>query len=488
VATEKSSAQGTSATGAPARDAELSRRSAAVGWLASLALHAAIGALVYATGVAPDYGFEFQLPSEIEIGLTEATEVEAVAPPPEPAPEAPAASGAGSGLDGGVAYDASRADAGPPPDAARRRRRPDAAVDPDAGALVAETAESGEARPVAFLPAGGQIALRLDLDRVRASPVRADVERLLAEIPDWQALLGGSGVDPVRDLSRVLVATPNLQRSSLVVAGKLSDEAGAPRAIVERMIVAGGATPAWEEIEGVSSADWPNPDATPRRVAIVGDRHFVIARPEDLPRVLAIAAARSVGAGEDDAPEGPRETPADALVALPEGAAISIEVEGARNYIRRSPCVVPTRLRVRVEEQDAEVRVSLRAVFDTEDESQSAAECFDTLRDRALGNPFVAFVGMAGPLGALELGAEGTALDASTRLTYAQVRRLLELARGFLRRPPPPTPPSTPPPAGEPGPASPFVPPPAVPPPVVSPAPVPPPPIPPPPPPPPPPL
>lgn len=476
MATEKSSAPGPLA-----REAALARRSATVGWLASLVVHAAIGAFVYASGVAPDYGFEFQLPSEIEIGLTEATEVEAVAPPPpEAAPEPTSASGAGSGLDGGVPYDASIADAGPPPDAARRRRRPDASIDPDAGPLVAEAAEDGEARPVAFLPAGGQIALRLDLDRVRASPVRTDVERLLAEVPDWQALLGASGVDPVRDLSRVLVATPNLQRSSLVVAGKLSDEAESPRAIVERMITAGGGTPTWEDAEGVSAADWPNPDATPRRVAIVGERHFVIARPEDLPRVLAIAAARSAGAGEEEGSEVPREAPADALVALPEGAAISLEIEGARSYIRRSPCVVPTRLRARVEEQESEVRVSLHAVFDTEDESRSAAECFDELRDRALGNPFVAFVGLAGPLGALELGAEGSALDASTRLSYAQVRRLLELARGFLRRPPPTT--ATPPPQGGEAGASPYVPPPAVPPPVIAPAPVPPPPAPPPPP------
>jgi hypothetical protein len=466
-----------SGLGRLAADATLARRSASIGWAISLVLHASIGVLVYATGQAPDYGFEFQLPSVIEIGLTEATEVD-TAPAPEPAaePASASASGSGSGLDGGVPYDASFVEAGPPPDAARRRRRPDAAVEQDAGPLVASGEGEGPRSPVAFLPAGGQIALRLDIDRVRASPVRAEVERLLAEIPDWQALLGASGVDPVRDLSRVLVATPNLQRSSIVLAGALSSEAASPREIVERMITAAGGTPSWEELDGAVSADWPNPDATPRRVAIVGDRHFVIARGEDLPRVLAIAAARRAARGEDGEPD---VSAADALLALPEGAAISLEIEGARNYIRRSPCVVPTRLRARIEEQGQDVRVSLHAVFPSDDEAASAAQCFDDLRARALGNPFVAFVGMAGPLGALTLDAEGSGLDASTRLSYGQVRRLLDLARGLVRRPPPPPPPTTDP-AGPSGPAQgteapPELVPPPVPPPAVPPPPVPPP-------------
>jgi hypothetical protein len=460
-----------------AADAMLARRSTSIGWLVSLALHAMVGLLFYATGQAPDYGFEFQLPSVIEIGLTEATEVEAPPVPEVPStPEPAAASAAGSGLDGGVPHDASVVDAGPPPDAARRRRRPDAATDPEA--LVASGDGEGARSPVAFLPAGGQIALRLDLDRVRASPVRPEVERLLAEIPDWQAILGASGVEPIRDLSRVLVATPNLQRSSLVIAGALSAEAGGPREIVERMIEAAGGASAWEDVDGVPSTDWPSPDA-PRRVAIVGERHFVIARGEDLPRVLAIAAARRAAQPEDATA---RASAADALLALPDGAAITIEVEGARNYIRRSPCVVPTRLRARVDEDRGDVQVSLHAVFPSDEESASAARCFDDLRARALGNPFVAFVGMAGPLGALEIVADGVTLDARTRLSYAQVRRLLDLARGMVRRPPPPSPPPFP--VGGADPSSPAgsaeppppVPPPPVPPPPVAPPPVPPPP------------
>ncbi len=459
--------EGSSALTRLARDAELSRRSAVLGWSASALLHTCAIALVFVNVAPPDPGFEFTIPSQIELGLTDEVEIEVPPPPvaaePHPDPSAAASAGPGSGLDGGVPYDASYVEAGIPHDAPRRRRR-DAAIDPDAGPLLASGEGDPDRPPVAFLPAGGQIALRIDIDRVRSSPVRTDVEGLLAAIPDWQAILGASGVEPVQDLSRVLVATPDLQRRSLVIAGRLAADSEAPEVIVERMIVAGGGTPSWEEQDGVRAADWPNPDATPRRVAIVGDRHFVIARGEDLPRVLAIAAARA----SEDAPRAqgaPQQSAADALLMLPDGAAITIEVEGVRSYVRRSPCPIPTRLRARADERDDVVDVSLHASYPSDEESAEAQRCFETLRDRYAANPLVAFMGMATVLGHLEIAATGPTLDASTQLTYSQVRRILDQVQGMLRRPPPvsPVPPPAPGASSAEAPVTPVPPPPVVP-------------------------
>ena len=58
------------------------------------------------------------------------------------------------------------------------------------------------------------------MKRVRESPLGPDVTSFLRGVPDWQLLLEGSGIDPVSDLDRLLVATPNLQRSKLVLAGQ----------------------------------------------------------------------------------------------------------------------------------------------------------------------------------------------------------------------------------------------------------------------------
>lgn len=421
--------------------------------LTSALVHALFVLVVLTLETPFDSGFEFSIPVEVELGLTDAQEVEA-APAPEsaPPPEAPSASegqggqAVGDGLDGGVPSDAGPGDGGRP-DAGRRRRR-DAGL--DAGPLVASAGGDGGS-PVAFLPAGAQIALRIDMDRIRSSPLRTEVERLLAAIPDWDAVLGGSGIEPVQDLSRVLIATPNFQRQNIVVAGRLTDEAPAPREVAERVAEASGHTLEWTEEEGIESAPFYSPDGADRRVAILDAHHVILSRPEDLARVLAIAAARTTDA---------ETSPADALLSMNEGEAVSVEIEGIAAFVRRSPCEVARRARLAMVESETGVALEAVAYFDTVEHASSAAECFDTLRVRAAANPLIQIMGFSATLYDIELEAEDGVLHAHGALTFDQLRRIMEMLRGMLQRPPPPpqiTPPSSsaPPPtsaAPEPGP------------------------------------
>lgn len=407
--------------------------------LGSVGAHALFVLLVLTLQTPFDTGFEFTVPIDVQLGLTDAQEVEAapVTPPPETetdpsGSEGQGATPAGAGLDAGVPSDAG-GDGGRP-DAGRRRRR-DAGA--DGGPLIAAAGGDGGS-PVAFLPAGAQIALRIDMDRIRASPLRGEVEELLAAIPDWDAVLGGSGVEPVRDLSRVLVATPNFQRSNIVVAGALTEDAPSPREVAERVAAANGHTLEWTEEGGIESAPFYSPDGADRRVAILDDRHVVLSRPDDLPRVLAIAAARA-GGGETSA--------ADALLSMNEGEAVSVEVEGLAAFVRRSPCEVARRARLAMVQADDGVTIEGVATFDTAEHAESARQCFDDLRVRAAANPFVQFTGFSVPLYEIELTTEGEVLHAHGALTQDQLRRIMEILRGMLRPPrPPPSiapPPST---------------------------------------------
>jgi hypothetical protein len=250
-------------------------------------------------------------------------------------------------------------------------------------------------------------------------------------------VLGGSGIEPVRDLSRVLIATPDFQRSHIVVAGRLAEGGPAPREVAERMNTSGEPL-AWSEEDGIAIADWHGPDLAERRVAILDETHFVLSRPEDLHRVLAIAAAR-VGPEEQNA--------ADALLSLAEGEALSLEVEGVAGFLRRSPCVVPSRLRVAMTEREGgEVGLDGTAQFASPEDAESARECLDELRRRAAANLMVAFLDLDQPLRSLTLETDETRLVAATSLRQAQLRRILGFLRDMLRRPPPPPPPPVPPP------------------------------------------
>lgn len=397
--------------------------------LASIGAHVAFLLAVLALNTAPETGFEFQIPVEVELGLSEATEIEpppaeAVAPPPEDVTGTGEGEGPGAGLDGGVPHDGGGSDSG-------RRRRRDAGT--DAGVPV-PSGEGDSTSPVAFLPAGSQVALRIDMDRIRGSELRVDVERLIEVIPDWDAVLGGSGVEPVRDLSRVLIATPDFQRSHIVVAGRLAEGAPPPREVAERMNTSGMPLE-WTEEDGIAIADWHGPDLAERRVAILDSTHFVLSRPGDLHRVLAIAAAR-VRDGEENA--------ADALLSLADGEALSLEVEGVASFVRRSPCVVPSRARLAMTQGEGEVGLHGSAQFATPEDAESARVCLDELRRRAAANLMVSFLDLDGPLRSLELEVDETRLLATTSLRFTQLRRILGFLRDMLRRPPPPPPPPPP--------------------------------------------
>lgn len=428
-----------------ATTARVLTRGSLVGGVGSLLLHASSLLTLLVVTTPPPPVFELTFPIEVELGVTDPTEMTSGALPPEAGEGGGGGSGAGAGgssIDAGVPIDGSIADGsiadgsvgdGGDGDAGRRRRRRDAGVDAGEALIASEegtetgVGAGGGDSPVAFLPAGAQVALRADLDQARTSPVRAEIEALLSALPDWRILLGSDALEPVRDFSRVLIATPNFDRSRLVVAGRLSEGERTPREMADGLASARGTTLTWSEAaEGIPSAPW-TVDATPRTLAIVGPRHFVVARDEDLPRVLAIAAART-GEGEPSA--------ADALLSMEGREALSLEVEGARNFVRggSAPCPVPDSLRIGMTARLDESGVDLEGVarFPDEDTARDAARCFDEIRETYASNFLVASMGLGRPLESLVIEADGRRMLAHGGLTYAELRHILSLVRSMF--------------------------------------------------------
>ncbi len=424
----------------------VSRRVEVAAWGLSIALHMAMGAYVYWGTTAPDLGFEFELPMEVEFGLTEAVTVSAGASAsasPEEAAEQAAEPGEGPGadLDAGVPMP----DAGPP-DAGRPRPRRDAGPAEDLAAADEGDGtgdEDGEGRGVAFLPAGSQIALRLDVARVRRSALSEDVRSLLAAMPDWQALLAGSEIDPLSDLDRVLVATPNLQRSRLIVAGRTTGGSDEIRAAAERLAAAAGESITWEEQHGVPVARWYNRDDTERVIALIGPRHFLICRPEDVPRVLAVANERAATGDDEDGSEddeGGSVHPADALLSMHDGEGLSLEIEGARNFARargrrtRSPLeMVPTAIRLALSELPGD-RVAARSrwTYESDEQASAAAAYWDSMRVAYGRNVITAVLGLAPVLQRARIEADGDHFEGNVDLEAQEMRRLLTLTRSFF--------------------------------------------------------
>jgi hypothetical protein len=430
---------------------QLETFSTTFGLVASAAVH--LAAFVTIANVTADFDFDFELtlPNEVEFGLTGEMAVAASAPPPQTtgAPDPRWANagnqdGQGRTVDAGVPVDAGPSiDAGVPVDGGDRNPDADTAIDagadagPDAdggagdsfdSTAVAASTLTGPSR----IPPGAQLALRIDMKRVRESPLAPDVTSFLRGVPDWQLLLEGSGIDPVADLDRLMVATPNLQRSKLVLAGRHRRDVSFTRKSVKRLARSRGKGVRWRQRYGVPTAQWRNLDETPRTLAILSPHHFSITRPEDLQRVLAMTAARELRDAEKEGLVSARGP--DALLSMGPEEAISLEVEGVHHFVVGNIRHVPIRLRLAVRETGTdEATVSVLATYDSESDAQAASEYWKKVAQFYSQQLIMSLAGFGKTLRRMDLVPDEERIQVSFTLDADQIRFILSYAEGRLR-------------------------------------------------------
>ncbi|NOY93317.1 MAG: hypothetical protein GXP55_19195, partial [Deltaproteobacteria bacterium] len=281
------------------------------------------------------------------------------------------------------------------------------------------------------IPPGAQLAIRLNMERIRSSPLASEVRRLLTAIPDWHALLDGSGIDPMADLDRLLLASPNLQRDRLVLAGKHHRDQAYAVSAAQRLAASQHATTAFREQDGVRVAPWRNPDPTRRVIALAGEHYFIICRPADLPRVLALMRVRARDQRTDAGV--PVMSAADALLAMLDDELMSFEVEGARRFVRAGRVeAMPLAARLSVRQTEAGVQITGQGRFEDAEQARAAREFWAGQVESLARNPMIALVGLATPLRRLSFRVEGERVHFETSLSTGQVRLLLGYLEGLL--------------------------------------------------------
>lgn len=385
------------------------RQSAVVGAVLSCAVHSL---LLLSVGFVKPYEFEFELsmPTEVEFGVTEAVQMVRVSNPVN-SPAVPETETVAETVAGAETK-------------AETETRTDAETEE---ALVAEPTLEGPSR----IPAGAHLALRMDMARVRRSPLAADVNRFLAAVPDWQLLLAGSGIDPVADLERLLIATPNLERAKLIIAGKHRRGGGFTNARVKALADARGKKAPWKRTAGLPTARWHNLDATERVIALLSPTLFSITRPNDLPRLLALAQVRQK---RDAAREGLEEVSgAEALISMGPGEALSFEVEGVHRFVTGNAKHVPQRLRVAVRETGPnQATIDALATYASVQEAASAVAFWQRERNHYAQQPLIHLMSLGSVLTRMKLDADGERLRMTTQLNAQQIRMVLAYIEGAL--------------------------------------------------------
>jgi hypothetical protein len=340
-------------------------------------------------------------------------------------------------------------------------------ADGDAEADDPRDADTGDASPPALeapesdMPVGAHIAARLDLAAIRASTLAGPVRRALAASSDWEAIVGGSGISPLDDLERMLLASPNLQRSRWVVAGEHRLNREAIDGAVGRLAAERGEEAAWAVSSGVPVSPWLNRGPTTRQIALLSERHFAITRPADLAALLALSAS-SVG---DDAD---RVRGVSRMTAVPRGTLMTLEAHGVRRLFRTRSLEagaehLPSRATVHIAQATpGRLRVYGALHFDNAEQAARATSFWERQRARLASHLLVTALGFGESLRSLTMELRGSELRFETHLQESQVGALLTYASGLMRQrrraaAAPPAPASRPTPASQPAPPSPSM-------------------------------
>jgi hypothetical protein len=371
-------------------------------------------------------GIEFTLPSQVEFGLAESIKVDNI---PLSRPSAASASNTPT---------VQKSDFAKKKDAEKPKRKPKIASEKTAplrdGGVPGALQNQAVGTLTQYAPAGAQIALRIDMERIRKSPIADDVRSLLGAVPDWCLVLDGSGIDPIDQLDRIFIASPNLKRSSLVVAGQYAGQAEVARNAVASLASAAGKDAPWQSEGTVEYAPWLNQDETERVLALVGPQQFVIAKRADLSRVLAVAAALSQRARKNKKKPSAETS---GLLEMEDGEAWSLSVEGARSFVPRGEERVPVRVIVSARELPQE-RVEVRAIghFDSPEQAAKALTFWNAVRRRYASDPIFLVMGMSTLLTEAIAEVKEQRIEARLELSVQQVRVLLGLAKTALTPPP----------------------------------------------------
>jgi hypothetical protein len=423
---------------------------------ASLALHLIAFLLFGLTSMQPD--FELQLPDDVEIGLVDGDPGEEGSPPPAAAPEPepepdplpkpvreprrepepvpePVLSMADAGVldepDASVALDGEPVDGGAPVEPGSSAQGDDGLV----AAQVSGRGQGGVGEGLGFGaggfgsgrggPLGAVIGLHADLDAIRDTSLILEARALLDIIPQWQAMLAGSGIDPLEDFSRIFVATPNLKRSHLVLSAQHRRDDAFVRRAAEAL--ARERKRPLEEDGGMLS--WHSRGPTRRVLRSFGDRQLVIARKPDVRRVAAVGAALSRRHARQPGME--RLSGEKALLAMYEGEAAALSVEGVATYVPSSVDYAPKGLRLSLRHLD-EFHAALTAYgyYGSAAEAEHALAQVDALRLSWLDHRQVRYLGLRSALEEAEVTRVGATLMITGKLTMHQTRYLL----GYVSR------------------------------------------------------
>lgn len=279
--------------------------------------------------------------------------------------------------------------------------------------------------PPSYLAEGSRVVARVDMARVRRSPVAEDVESAIETTSMWQSLAEGTGIHPVTDLDAAVVASDALYADRRVAVLRYTGTEAELRDRLLRVAASRQLQATWSEVDGFAVASLPVALPVPHSLVLTASHEAVVCPTDDVARVVGIAAnhrARRAGGADGEATLEPQLAFAPGEVAT---AVVSDPIAPRPGY--PTP---PVSFRIHAMEDDAShyVFVYVHAEFATEADAQTALDWTLRLARQYAGEFIVRGAGLSRPLEQLAGTRSGTAVDLQTNLTPDEVRRGLGAA------------------------------------------------------------
>lgn len=280
-------------------------------------------------------------------------------------------------------------------------------------------------------PTRAQFTFRVDVARVRSTPLEDSARDLFSSVGEWRLVFEGSDIDAVSDLDRFSFEAPPGDMSRALVVVRHRHDVAWVRARAEALAQVRGETLEWRTENGVPVTDWYALDhrRRPRVLVILGRTHFAVGRPADVFARLAHAGVH-----------GPRPRPAaltaasDQTLAMGTNAIVAIDLGGLQAYFARSRRVAQG-ISVALASDGSRFSVDGIALFDDE-----AAASWRAAEYTALANSPAPRVGHPGVVRLLRYEAINRTVRILGTLDVSQVRDEIEYQarinarRGIVQR------------------------------------------------------
>jgi hypothetical protein len=343
----------------------------------------------------------------------------AESPPPEPAaqplapaPPAPAPPPAAVGPKPPPKRESPAASASAAPSAAPPKPSAEA---PNSGAPIADpVAMSGGAKKV--VDPNANVRLLVDAEKVRSHRLGPRIGSLLSRVHQWRDFMGPAGLDPVRDIDRILIAGPQLRRSGEVVA-VIQHHLGRERMrqAIDGLVARDTANGAW--LDAPVPVARASADRAERYFVLPSER-IVVVTPES-----ALEAAKALGSGLK-LRALPGSQVAIAYLATPHRAFMGLPLRIPQSISSARAVASPTEtgLRIDIDADDASPEQARENATVLEREIKTVARPSLGVFGAVLGIQLKSFVDK------VAFRAEGKRILGEISLTHDQIESLLGFA------------------------------------------------------------